>query len=240
MESMLIWFGMPILALLSPRFASMVRSTLMKHSISLEEKPGTSVFINTTRLSFSCSVFTSPSSSLIVLIGCGVSLEDGSDCGGDVLKTGTTRFSIASGSRMDFQNAVFHRAKRDVFGAQPSGYRHNAFKLTRLVFELSSNLQSFSFRVEFDGNIVARISRHGKFETDFTFLRWAPRRLMFPDATGIATTGMVIFGTAMRKTPSITAAFAFSMSCVALRLSLISNDEEGNATLKVTEEVGTF
>ena len=52
MESMLIWFGMPILALLSPRFASMVRSTLMKLSISLEEKPGTSVFINTTRLSF--------------------------------------------------------------------------------------------------------------------------------------------------------------------------------------------
>ena len=51
---------------------------------------------------------------------------------------------------------------------------------------------------------------------------------------------MVIFGTAMRKTPSITAAFAFSMSCVALRLSLISKDEEGNATLKVTEEVGTF
>ena len=55
---------------------------------------------------------------------------------------------------------------------------------------------------------------------------------MFPDATGIATTGMVIFGTAMRKTPSITAAFAFVMSCVALRLSLIFNDEEGNATTR--------
>ena len=69
MESTLIEFGMPILTPLPLLlFASIVRSTFMQHSMSLAEYPGTSVFINTTRLSC-CSVGFFSSSLPAMVVG---------------------------------------------------------------------------------------------------------------------------------------------------------------------------
>ena len=156
-----------------------------------------------------------------------------------MLKTGTTRFSIASGSRKRISKMPFSTAQSVTCSAlNPLGTgttRSNSLDLSSIspvIFNLSLSASSSMEISLLEYPATANLRQ--------TSLSSAGRRVasIFPDATGIATTGMVIFGTAMRKTPSITAAFAFSMSCVALRLSLIFNDEEGNATV-TSEELGT-